>query len=73
MPFGFYNNLMTNQYVMQLLLPQTVPYIYTIPGGLRAGVALYFQGVILATGQTYVFILVITRHRQCFSGTEACI
>ncbi|XP_053333631.1 stonustoxin subunit alpha-like [Clarias gariepinus] len=33
----------------------SVPYTYKIPGGLRAGRALYFQGVVFATGQTIIF------------------
>ncbi|KAB5523552.1 hypothetical protein PHYPO_G00153830 [Pangasianodon hypophthalmus] len=35
-----------------------IPYIDTIPGGLRAGMALYFQGVVFATGEVFSFNLV---------------
>lgn len=36
-------------YVMCLYLPQSIPYNNTIPGGLREGMALYIQGVALAS------------------------
>ncbi|KAF5909296.1 verrucotoxin subunit beta-like, partial [Clarias magur] len=36
----------------------SIPYIGTIPGGLRAGMALYLQGVVGATGQEFAFNLI---------------
>lgn len=37
---------------MCLYSPQSIPYTNTIPGGLGAGMALYFQGVVFATGKS---------------------
>lgn len=42
---------------MCLYPSQSIPYIGTIPGGLKAEMALYFQGVVFATGTVYVFML----------------
>ncbi|KAB5513306.1 hypothetical protein PHYPO_G00249450 [Pangasianodon hypophthalmus] len=41
--------------VTNVVNSHSIPYIYTIPGGLRAGMALYFQGVVSATGQSFIF------------------
>ncbi|MCJ8748057.1 hypothetical protein PDJAM_G00160570 [Pangasius djambal] len=38
--------------VTNIVNSHSIPYDYTIPGGLRAGMALYFQGVVSATGQS---------------------
>ncbi|KAM9455058.1 uncharacterized protein Hap1MRO34_020820 [Clarias gariepinus] len=39
----------------------SIPYIDTIPGGLKAGMAFYFQGVVGATGKEFAFNLITGR------------
>lgn len=54
-----YDHLM---HVMCLNSPQIIPYTDAIPEGGKIGMALYFQGVAFATGNSYVFILLTTSH-----------
>ncbi|XP_060754280.1 verrucotoxin subunit beta-like [Neoarius graeffei] len=44
----------------------SIPYIGTIPGGLKAEMALYFQGVVFATGKVFNINLQIKPHDVAF-------
>lgn len=55
-------------FIICLYSPQKIPYTDAIPGGLKTGMAVYFQGAALATGITYVFMLLIMTYWTVFSS-----